>query len=53
MINRKYLEEQAEKYGAKDSLSEITAYFASEGQERATSFPPWDEFSRKAREYGL
>jgi hypothetical protein len=52
-IDSKYLQEQAEKYSAKDSVNGITAYFASEGLERAAGFPPWSEFLTKAKEYGL
>lgn len=49
----KYLEKQAEKYGAQNSVNEIIDYFASEGRRRAAGFPPWNEFQAKAKEYRL
>lgn len=52
-IDMNHLKKQSERYGAKDSMSEVVAYFASEGRERAVGFPPWNEFARRAKEYGV
>ena len=52
-MNVQYLKTRAERYGAAEPVSQIMAYFASEGQERTFGFPSWDEFVLKAREYGI
>lgn len=49
----KYLKIQAKKYGAAELVDAIIAYFASEGRERPPSFPTWDEFVLRAKEYGM
>jgi len=52
-MNIKYLKTRADRYGATELVRQITAYFASEGEQRAPGLPPWDEFVQKAREYGI
>lgn len=52
-MNVQYLKTRAERYGATELVREILAYFASEGQERASILPPWGEFVLRAQEYGM
>jgi DNA-binding MarR family transcriptional regulator len=52
-LNTQYLRHKAEKYDATASVAEILSYFESRGSQRPESFPPWNEFLARAREYGI
>lgn len=52
-IDQDYLESRAEKYGVRNAVQAIKAYFTSQGRERPEGYPPWREFTVRAEEYEL
>lgn len=52
-LNRKYLQSLGEKYGVRQRVDQIITYFGTQGREGAPGFPPWNEFTARAQEYGI
>jgi DNA-binding MarR family transcriptional regulator len=52
-ISLPYVERQAGKYRANESVKQILRFFETKGAERVDGFPPWSEFALRAKEYGV
>lgn len=53
LVRTSYLLRQATEYRVRGWVEDMKNYIATNGKERISELPPWDEFTSKAEEYGI
>lgn len=52
-INRDTLRDQARKYGVEEVVADLYTYLDTDGEQRTSQLPTWENFQELASEYGV